>query len=112
MPSEHAIKTAQAQLHQQELDALTQRLETAEQERDYLLAENRRLLASLFEEQRQARMVRRVLGLEDQGGYDEILPALASLRGKDTPSCPPVAEVAPEATPKKKRSRRAKGGEQ
>ena len=109
MPSEYQIRQAESQQHQQELDALTLRLETVEGERDYLLGENRRLLASLFEEQRQAKKIAQALGVE---GLDEILKALATLRAKDAPSCPPAAEVAPEVTTKVKRPRKAKGGGQ
>lgn len=110
MPSEHSMKIAQAQQHQQELDALTVRLEQAEEkclcqgeaydrlraeldgygreladrgdllgrvrvatgagtwpeavERvEQLLAENRRLLASLHEEQRQRAEIDAALGM-------------------------------------------------
>ena len=108
MPSEYQIRQEMAKRQDAELAGLTARLEVVEDERDYLLGENRRLLDSLFEEQRQRREISKTLGIDGGATYDQAISkivalyAAASLRAKD----------APEVTVKAKRPRKAKWGGQ
>lgn len=65
--------------HDQELTALTVRLEMAEDERDEAKAESARLLASLHEEQRKHKEIQRALGADGLESFEETIARITGL---------------------------------